>query len=63
MPVWNESTRRRLRSTIFQILAQAGYLHDTRTLKLQPVMFEPRLIEYLERRTEDYVLRCLRICP
>ena len=32
MPLWNESTRRRLRSSVFQTLAQAGYLDDTRTL-------------------------------
>ena len=63
MPVWNESTQRRLRSTVFQVLAQAGYVCDTRTLKLQPAMLEPRLIQYLEGRNEDYVLRCMRICP
>jgi len=26
MPDWNESTRKRLRSSVFQMLAQAGYL-------------------------------------
>ncbi len=35
MPEWHKSTRRRLRSSIFQILAQAGFLRDTRSLKLQ----------------------------
>ena len=37
MPDWNESTKRRLRSSVFQMLAQAGYLENTRTLNLQPV--------------------------
>jgi hypothetical protein len=26
MPLWNETTRRRLRSSVFQMLAQAGYI-------------------------------------
>src|SRR5437867_2164729 len=33
MPIWNESTRRRLRSSVFQSLAQAGFLNDTRALQ------------------------------
>jgi len=63
MPVWNASTQRRLRSTVFQILAQAGYICNTRTTKLQSVILEPQLIQFLENRKEDYVLRCLRVCP
>lgn len=31
MPVWRDSTIRRLRSSVFQILAEAGYLDTTRT--------------------------------
>ena len=37
MPLWNETTRRRLRSSVFQMLAQAGYIENTRSLKLQTV--------------------------
>src|SRR4051794_39868993 len=37
MPQWNESTRRRLRSSVFQSLAQAGYIENTRNMKLQNV--------------------------
>ncbi len=37
MPLWNESTRRPLRSSVFQTLAQAEYLADTKSLTLQPV--------------------------
>jgi Putative inner membrane protein (DUF1819) len=35
MPEWSESTRRRLRSSVFQTLAQAGFIENTKTLKLQ----------------------------
>lgn len=63
MPQWNESTRRRLRSSVYQCLAQAGYVSDTRSLKLQPVHIAPQVIQYLQSRDEHYVLRCLQVSP
>jgi Putative inner membrane protein (DUF1819) len=59
MPQWNESTRKRLSSSVFQALAQAGYLESTRTLKLQPVDIAPQVLNYLRSHGEDYVLRCI----
>ena len=35
MPEFNETTRRKLQTTIYHILVQSGYLTDTRTLQLQ----------------------------
>jgi Putative inner membrane protein (DUF1819) len=29
MPLWNETTRRRLRSSVFQMLAETGYVENT----------------------------------
>lgn len=63
MPLWNESTRRRLRSSVFQSLAQAGYIENTRALRLQPVHIVPEVIQYLSERNETYVLRCLQVSP
>jgi len=63
MPVWNESTHKRLRSTIFQILSQAGYLENTRTLRLQPVHISPQVVRYLQDHEEGYVLRCIEVSP
>lgn len=63
MPEWNESTRRRLRSSVFQTLAQAGFIENTKTLKLQPVHIAPPVIRYLTNRDEDYVLRCIQVSP
>jgi hypothetical protein len=34
MPMWREATRSRLRSSVFQMLAQAGYIENTRSLRL-----------------------------
>ena len=62
MPVWNESTQRRLRSSIFQALAQAGYLEDTRSLTLQPVHLATPVLHYLHKHDEEYVLRCIQVC-
>jgi hypothetical protein len=63
MPFWNESTRRRLRSSVFQTLAQAGYLADTKSLKLQPVHIARQVIDYLQDHDEAYVLRCIQVSP
>ena len=63
MAHWNESTITRLRSTVFQILAQAGYLESSRSLKLQKVILDARLVEYLKSRNEAHVLRCMQVHP
>ena len=63
MPLWNESTRRRLKSSVFQTLAQAGFLENTKTLKLQPVHIAPQVLRYLHDRQEEYVLRCIQMAP
>jgi hypothetical protein len=63
MPLWNESTRKRLRSSVFQILAQAGFIVDTKSLKLQPVHISPQVVRYLQDHEEGYVLRCIQVSP
>ena len=63
MPQWNESTRQRLRSSVFQVLAQAGYINNTRAKQLQTVHLAPEVLQYLERNHEQYVLRCIQVAP
>ncbi len=63
MPVWNESTRKRLRSSVFQILAQAGYIENTRSKRLQTVHIASQVLKNLERYNEHYVLRCIQVSP
>ena len=43
------------------MLAEAGYLQDTRTLLLQNVFIDQQLSAYLRDRGETYVLRCLEV--
>ena len=63
MPVFNDSTRRKLQTTVYHILIQAGYLSDTRSLKLQHVHVAERVLAYLRLNGEDYVLRCIQVGP
>jgi hypothetical protein len=62
MSEWNESTRGRLRSSVFQTLAQAGFIGSTKTLKLPAVPIAPQVLRYLSDRKE-YVLRCIQVSP
>jgi len=61
MPLWNESTRRKLQTTVYHVLAQAGYLSDTRSLKLQAVHIAQPVLDYLKKNDESYVLRCIQV--
>lgn len=63
MSDWSESTVARLRSTVFQILSQAGYVESTRTLKLQTVFIAKEVLNYLQEHDEQYVLRCIQVGP
>ena len=62
-PDWTESTIRRLRSSVFQILEQAGYIDRTRSLRLQTVHINTEVLRYLEKHNEHQVLRCIEIAP
>jgi len=61
MPHWSDSTVAKLRSVVFSMLAEAGYLRDTRSRLLQNVFVDPQLSDYLRSRSETYVLRCLEV--
>lgn len=63
MPAWTEETQERIRSSVFQMLAQAGYLENTRSLKLQSVHIADQVIHCLKVNGEDYVIRCLQVAP
>jgi hypothetical protein len=63
MSRWSDATIARLRSSVFQVLAQAGYLASTRTLALQTVHLASQVLDYLREHHEQYVLRCIQIGP
>lgn len=61
MPLWSDSTVAKLRSSVYCMLAEAGYLKDTRSLQIQTVFVDSQLAAYLRSRGESYVLRCLEV--
>lgn len=61
MPEWSPSTIERLRSSVFQILEQAGYVENTRTLKLQNVHIAREVLDLLRDQDQRYVLRCIQV--
>ena len=63
MPQWHETTRRRLRSSVFQMLAQAGYIENTRSLKLQTVHIADQVLRYLKANKENSILRSIQVAP
>jgi hypothetical protein len=63
LPEWSESTIKRLRSSVFQILEQAGYIDNTKSLRLQTVHLAREVVRYLEKHHEGSVLRCIQVTP
>jgi hypothetical protein len=61
MPQWSDSTITRLRSTVFTIAAEAGYIESTKSRKLQGVHIVKPVLQYLEHQHEQYVLRCIQV--
>ena len=63
LPEWAESTIARLQSSVFLILAEAGYLDGVRSAKLQTVHIVEPVLRYLRKHDEEYVLRCIQVGP
>jgi len=61
MPDWSDATIAKLRSATFAMLAEAGYLADTRTLRLQTVFVADPLVDLLRASDQTYILRCLQV--
>ncbi|MDD2388273.1 MAG: DUF1819 family protein [Desulfobacterales bacterium] len=58
---WKDSTRSKLKQVVFRMLAEAKYIESTRTCKLIPVSLAPEIEKYLVKKSEDYVLKCMKI--
>lgn len=61
MPEWFVSTQEKLRTRVFGMMTEAGYLSDSRTRTLKPVRVSPEVVQYLKESDEDYVLRCMQV--
>jgi uncharacterized membrane protein len=58
---WTAPVLDKLRQCLFRVLAEAGYVSDTRTLTIQRITVAHDVRHYLEENGEDYVLRCMRV--
>jgi len=61
LPDWSQSTIDRLRSSVFQILEQAGYIESTKSLRLHTVHIANQVVRYLKDNDEAAVLRCIQM--
>ncbi len=61
LPAWSVSPIERLRSSVIQILEQAGYIDSTKSLRLQTVHIADEVMGCLKNHDEDIVLRCIEI--
>lgn len=58
---WAPSTRKKLGQVLIRILAEAGYLASTRSMRFLPVSLAPEVRRCLENDNENYVLRCMTL--
>jgi hypothetical protein len=61
MPDWSAGTLESLRTRVFGMLTEAGYLSDSRTRRLQPVQVSPEVVRYLKASDRGYALRCMEL--
>jgi hypothetical protein len=58
---WSESSRKKMAQVIFRMLAEAGYLEDTRSLKILFPAVPPELVAALEAMGDKRTLNLLRL--
>lgn len=58
---FNETSLKKISQVVFLILAESGYISDTKTRKLQNVIIRPELKSLLEQENEQYVLSCMEV--
>jgi hypothetical protein len=63
MPAWSAATMEKLRTRVYGMMTEAGYLSDSRNRILKPVSVAPEVVSYLELAGEEQVLRCLKLTP
>lgn len=61
MPSWGNSTLRALKSSVFKLLAQAGYVESTTDFTLNSVFISKEVLRQLEADDESYVFRCITV--
>ena len=55
------ASRKKMGQVVFRILAEAGYLTSTRSLKLQPVIIRAELKQLLIDKYQHRLLACMEL--
>ncbi len=58
---WSAATLAKLRQNAWRMLAEAGYVNDTRSLELRALHLPQELLSYLATNKEQYVLSCMQV--
>jgi hypothetical protein len=59
MPVWKDSTAKKLGEHVYRILSEVDVLADTKSYRLRKMTMRREVRENLEGHSERYVLRCI----
>lgn len=59
MPVWKDSTAKKLGEHVYRILSEVGVIPDTKSYGLRRLTVHREIKENLQAHNERYVLRCL----
>tara|TARA_R110002049_G_scaffold30289_2_gene102951 strand:+ start:1224 stop:1835 length:612 start_codon:yes stop_codon:yes gene_type:complete len=58
---WKESSKKKMGQVVFRILAEMGYINNTRSLKLQTVLIRPEIKIMLEDTYKQRIKDCLDV--
>ncbi len=58
---WSESTRIKLGQVVFRTLAEAGYIDNTRSMRLKKVVILPEIQSCMESCGDNKTLRCMLV--
>jgi hypothetical protein len=59
MPVWKDSTAKKLGEHVYRILSEVDVLTDTKSYRLRKITLRREVRENLQGHSERYVLRCI----
>ncbi len=61
MPKWTEATAKKVGDSVYRILAETGYISDTKTAQLQKVYIPAEVKNLLQKNNDTHVLKCMEV--
>lgn len=58
---WKESTKQKIKTVVYRMLAEVGYLKSTRKLELQRVLVRAELGALLEKHNKSRLKNCMEV--